>query len=87
MMPQTNENASDVFLTKPCYRRRSSLVHAIMGLRASPFSSRRAGWFPGSHGPENCVLEENLQGRVNPSDIRLLRAEWIWQHVRYKRCA
>jgi len=28
------------------------LVHAILGVRASPHPSRRAGRFPGSHGPE-----------------------------------
>jgi len=41
-----------VFFTSGRYQDFIFLVHAILAVRASLQASRRAGGFPGSHGPE-----------------------------------
>ena len=43
--------ALHAFFTLHCHNRHVSLVHAILGVRASPEQDYPAGGFPGSHGP------------------------------------
>ena len=49
-------------LSKHPYPAAVSLVHAILGVRAQPHFLRRAGGFPGSHGPDDIVRSVGKEG-------------------------